>query len=618
MNSLPRLDAGRALHRARKSLRSWRDWWVMAGRLYPYVHKRRARFALAGATAIGYALVRLVEPWTIKLILDSVVLEHPVPGVLAGWLGSWGTDRIALLNVLVVAIVVIALLSGLLYYHQKLFAAQVGHRAVADLRLDLYRHLQGLCFAFHERRRTGDLLARLTSDIRFLREMFVSLPLSMLQELFLMLGMVAVMAWMDWSLTLLALTSVPAIAFLLHSYQGPMRTALRRQRDREGDIATTAAEVFGAIKVVQSFGRERKEADRFGASNKRSLRTGLKATRLEAKLRWYAEITVALVTAAVVAVAVRRVLSGALLPGDLIVFVAYLKNFNRPLRRVSRMAERSARGVAAGERVFAMLEVEPTVGDRPGARRARGLSGAIEFDGVSFQHRRGPRVLRDVSLRVEPGERLALVGRTGAGKSTMLSLIPRFYDPGRGAVRADGNDLRDLRLESLRAQIATVFQEPVLFATTVAENIGYGRPDATPEEVREAARRAGIHDVIEGLVDGYDTVLGERGGTLSGGQRQCVAIARALIKDAPIVLLDEPTAGLDAQSAAMVLAALETLMAGRTVVLVSHQLANIHSADRIVVLDRGRIVDQGTHATLVDADGLYGSLSRIQAEALPS
>lgn len=590
----------------------------MAARLAPFVRKRRRKLALAMACGAGYTAVGLAQPWALKLILDTVILGHPLPGFLVPVLRPAAGSRLLLLDALVVAIVGLALAKGLFYYYQRLLAARVGQRAVADLRMELYGHLQHLCSRFHDRRRTGDLLNRLTGDIRFLRDIFISLPISMTGELFLLVGMLAVMLAMDWSLTLLALLSVPAIAVILRTYQGPMRKAIRRQRDREGDIATTAAEALGAIRVIQSFCRQGLEIERFAVSNKRSLRTGLKATRLEAKLRWYAEVTVAVVTALVIGVAARRVLSGDLLPGDLIVFVSYLRNFNRPLRRVSRMAERSARGVAAGERVLEMLAVEPTIRDDPDAEEAPAFRGEIIFEGVSFEHRGGQRVLDGVDLRIRPGEKVAIVGPTGTGKSTLVSLLARFYDPTEGRVLIDGCDVRTVTLESLRRQVAIVFQEPVLFAASIAENVGYGKPEATEEEVRAAAERAGVHDVLLGLSEGYETVVGERGCTVSGGQRQCVAIARAMIKDAPIVILDEPTTGLDSESAVVVLRALDRLMEGRTVLMISHQLGSIRAADRILVLQGGKIVEEGTHETLAQGSGLYGSLSRLQVEALVS
>jgi ATP-binding cassette subfamily B protein/subfamily B ATP-binding cassette protein MsbA len=609
--ALPRLDCRSVLGAPRRALRQWTLWLHTAGRIAPYLRPHLGQFGLALALGAGYTAVGLAEPWTMKLLLDNVLLQHPLPEFLRRLLGALATDRIRLLYLVIVLVVLFAAVRGLLYYYQQLLAARVGQYATAAMRLALYTNLQRLSFAFHDRRRTGDVLTRLTSDIRLLRDLFVSLPLSLTSELLLIVGMVLVMGLMDWRLTLLALTIVPILAVMLRLYRRPMRAAIRRQREREGDIASIAAEALGAIRVVQGFRREQHEIDRFSVENKRSIHTGLKAARLEARFRWHAEITVAVVTALVLAVATHRVLAGALSPGELIVFVAYLRTFNRPLRRVSRMAERSARGVAAGERVFELLAEEPDVKDRPGALRAPRFRGAIAFDDVSFSHRR-VSALRGVSLTVDPGERIAIVGPTGAGKTTLASLIPRFYDPTVGRVLLDGRDVREYRLASIRDRVSLVFQEPVLFATSVAENIAYGKPGASTDDIVRAATLAGLHPIISGLAERYDTGLGERGARLSGGERQCVAIARAAIRETPIVILDEPLTGLDSRSADLVLRALRGLMQGRTVIMISHHLACLREMDRIVVLDRGRVVEEGAYADLVRRGGLFTELMQLQ------
>jgi ATP-binding cassette, subfamily B, bacterial len=609
--TLPRLSLRPVLGALRRTLRQGSLWLRMAEQLAPYLRRYRGQFGLALALGVGYTLVGLAEPWAMKLLLDNVLLQQPLPELLQGILGSIATDRIRLLHLVIALVVLFAVVRGLLYFYQQLLAARVGQCATAAMRIALYSNLQRLSFAFHDRRRTGDVLTRLTSDIRLLRDIFVALPLSLTSELLLIIGMIVVMALMDWSLTLLALMIIPALAVMLRLYQKPMRAAIRRQREREGDIASIAAEVLGAIRVVQGFRREQHEIDRFSVENKRSIRTGLKAARLEARFRWHAEITVAVVTALVLGVATRRALAGALSPGDLIVFVAYLRTFNRPLRRVSRMAERSARGVAAGERVLELLAEEPDVEDHRGAMRAPRFRGEIRFDEVSFSHRR-VSALRGVSLAIAPGERVAIVGPTGAGKTTLASLIPRFYDPAAGRVLIDGRDVREYKLGSVRDRVSLVFQEPVLFATTVADNIGYGKPDAGAEEIVRAATLAGLHPIISGLADGYDTVLGERGARLSGGERQCVAIARAAIKEAPIVILDEPLSGLDSRSADLVLRALRGIMQGRTVIMISHHLACLREMDRIVVLDRGQVVEEGTYPDLVRGGGLFSQLIQLQ------
>jgi len=404
---------------------------------------------------------------------------------------------------------------------------------------------------------------------------------------------------------------LPVLAFVVRRYRRPMRAAIRKQRRKEGDLATVASDSLGAIRAVQGFRLEGREVSRFGGANRRSLKHGVRAARLEAKLRWSSDVAVGVVTALVVGLAARRILSGALSPGDLIVFVTYLRTFSRPLRQISRTTERVARTATAAERILEIMERVPDVRDLPGAVEAPAFRGGIEFDRVSLRHGTDPWVLRDVSLHVRPGEIVGIVGPTGAGKSSLISLVPRFYDPSEGCVRIDGHDARSVTLDSLRRQVSLVFQEPILFATTIAENVAAGRPGAHREEIVEAAHRAGIHHVIAGLPEGYDTLLGERGGTLSGGQRQCVAIARAILRDAPIVILDEPTTGLDLRNAAVVVAALRRLVEGRTVLMISHEPRYLKDADRIVALDHGRLVEEGSSERLATSADGFQQLERI-------
>jgi ATP-binding cassette, subfamily B, bacterial len=599
---LPRRLRGR-LHRLGPQLRSLAGVWR---RLLPYALRRRGR--LGGALALTLALmsVRLLEPWPLKLIFDHVLLGQGLPSSLEAVAG--GVGPLPLLAALVAAIVLLGVFSGLFYYRQSLLASRLGQEVVSELRLDLYRHLQALSFSFHDRRQTGDLIVRLVGDIRLLREALVKLPLDLAESVLLILGMSVIMFFMDWQLALLALLLLPMLALTVRRYRKPMRAAVRAQRHQEGNLATLASDALGAIRAIQGFGLEERIAGRFGGANRRSLKEGLKAARLEARLRWSTDVSVGVVTATVVAFASWRILRGELSPGDLIVFVTYLRAYARPLRRISKTTERVARTAAAAERVLDLFDQVPDIADLPGAVAAPRLRGGIELVGVSHRHGRHPWVLRKISLAIAPGERVGLVGPTGAGKSSIVSLIPRFYDPEEGVVQIDGHDVRYLTLESLRSQISLVFQEPILFAESIHDNIAYGRPGATREEIVEAARRAGIHELIEGLPEGYDTVLGERGGTLSGGQRQCISIARAMLRDAPIVILDEPSTGLDARSSSLVGGAVERLVAGRTVLLISHDLRTLRGVDRIIVLEAGRVVQQGSYQELAAHAGLFREL----------
>jgi ATP-binding cassette, subfamily B, bacterial len=597
-----------ALRRRRQRLaRQATAFSAVVARLAPYLRERRGPLALALLATVGYMLVRLLEPWPLKLIFDHVLLGQPLPPVLR-FLERWAGDAGALLAVFVGAIVAVALLSGFLYYWQNVLSAHIGQHVVAGLRADLYRHLHGLDFSFHDRRRTGDLLIRLVADIRLLRDALVKIPLELSENTLLMLGMGIIMLFIDWRLALLSFAALPLLLVLVGRYRKPMKSAIRQQRRQEGNLATVASESLGAVRVVQGFGLERQEQERFGGANRRSLKQGVKAARIEARLRWSSDVAVGVITAIVVGVAAQRIMSGALSPGDLIVFVSYLRTFARPLRRASRTTEQVTRTTTAGERILEILDTQPRVRDEPGATAVPVLRGEIRFEGAGLRHDRGPWVLRNIDLTVQAGERLGIVGPTGAGKSSLISLLPRFYDATEGRVTIDGHAVRSMTLASLRSQIAFVFQEPVLFATTIADNIAAGRPGAGRGEIVDAARRAGIHDIIESLEDSYDTVLGERGGTLSGGQRQCVAIARAMLRDAPIVILDEPTTGLDARSASVVVTALEELMRGRTVLMISHELHRLRMADRIVVLEGGRLVQQGDYKDLSSQRGLFRDL----------
>jgi ATP-binding cassette, subfamily B, bacterial len=579
----------------------------VARRLAPFVRGLKTQLALAFSAGVGYTLLRLAEPWPLKLIFDHVILGQPLsPNLLA--IAPWAANPGTLLLVLVSCIILIALSAGAFYYWQNVLAAHSGQRVVARLRAALFAHLHHMDFAFHDRRKTGDLVVRLVADIRLLRDALVKLPIQISENFLLMIGMAIVMLIMDWRLTLIALATLPLLLVLVQRYRKPMRTAIRKQRRQEGGIANIITESLGAVRAIQSLGLEEHEKRRFGGSNDRSLKEGVKVARMEAKLRWASELSVGVITALVIGFAVQRIQAGALSPGDLIVFVTYLRTFSRPLRRVSRTTEQVTRTSTAGERVFEIFDLTPGIQNLADAQPAPALKGAISFEGAGFRYGRMPWALRKIDLDVRPGERLGIVGPTGSGKSSLVNLIPRFYDAVEGRVCVDGRDVRSLTLDSLRGQIGIVFQEPVLFAATVAENIALGRPGATRAGIEEAARSAGIHDIILGLGEGYETMLGERGSMLSGGQKQCIAIARTILRDAPIVILDEPTTGLDQRSASLVLGALQHLMTGRTVLIISHDLHRLRDTDRIVVLEHGRIQQEGRYEELAASQGLFREL----------
>jgi ABC-type multidrug transport system fused ATPase/permease subunit len=605
MQKLSRIAAIR--RRFVKHLAKWRAYFAMQGRFSSYARNHKRDLGRSIACALAVAIAKLLEPWPLKLIIDSVFLDHPLPSPLAVLLPTGAEGRLIVLWVLVASIVVIAVIGGYFYYRQRVFAASAGLAITSDLRADFYAHIQSLSLRFHDNRKTGDLLMRLTSDIRIMREAFISLPVRFAEEAFVLTGMLIMMLIMDAQLTFIAIALLPILFMLVKRNREPMRRAIRKQRQREGRLATMASEVLGGIRVVQGFQREKDEYKKFGRANRKDIRAGLKAARLEGKLRWSTDLAVGIATAAVVGIAALRVIEGALLPGELVVFVIYLRAFYRPLRRLSRTMIRVTRVTAAGERIAEILDRKSDVAELDDARRAPHFRGEISFHDVCFWHRSEAPALNGINLTIPAGQHVAIVGRTGAGKSSLVNLLPRFYDPNSGSVCIDGHDIREFTLKSLREQISIVFQEPILFGVSIADNIGYGKRNTTPELIREAAESAGIAEIIDALPNGFETLVGERGGLLSGGQRQCVAIARAIIRDAPIVILDEPTTGLDPQASAAVLRALEVLKKNRTVIMITHDLRTTHDADRVLVVDHGKIAQ----------DGYLADLSMIDREFQP-
>ena len=550
----------------------------------PHLRPHRARMLAAWLCMVGATAMYLAQPWPIKLIFDHVLM--PVDD--AGWLAGRSAGEITTGAAL--ALLVIALLRGLFGYGQTYLTASVGQRVIASVRTRLFRHIQRLSHSFHDEHHSGDLLLRLTGDIQLLRDLLVNALLLLTERSLVMVAMAAVMLWMDWRLALVALTVLPLLAVLSFRVSGRIRGVARKQRRRESRTANILSEALSATAIIQAHVRESWEEQRFARQHRSSLRAGLRATRLEANLNRLVEVVLATGTAGVLWYGVRRVQGGFLTPGDLLVFTAYLTTFYKPVRKLATLTSRLAKASACGERLIAILETEPEIRDAPDARPAPPFQGEIAFRDVTFAYRSGAPVLRGVDLRIAPGETVALVGPSGAGKSTLAHLLLRFYDPQAGAVCIDGQDIRRYTLASLRAQIAIVLQAPGLFAISVRDNIAYGRLEASDADIERAARLACAHDFIQALPNGYDTVLAEGGSSLSAGQRQRIAIARAIVRDAPIVILDEPMTGLDGANQAAVELGLTRLTRGRTCLLITHDLAAAARADRILQVADGRVI----------------------------
>jgi ATP-binding cassette subfamily B protein len=518
-----------------------------------------------------------------------------------------------LITLAALAIIVITALRALAAYSSTVGFARIGNRVLTEARGELFRHLQRLSLCFHTRMRSGDLTLRLMSDINTLKEVAVSALLPLLVSLCVLAVMAGAMFWLNWKLALLALSVLPLLGLGTVRFGRRIRQTAREQRKRESAMAANAVETISAIKVVQALCLEAVFADGFLRRNQESRRADVKCARLTAALGRTVGFLTAASTALVVWYGACLVLRRDMTPGDLLVFMAYLRNAFRPVQDFAKYTGRLAKAAVAGERILDVLERTPEVRDLPGAAPAPHFRGAVRFENVSFAYEPGKPVLDQIDFEVHPGQHVALVGPSGIGKSTLVSLLLRLYDPIEGRILIEGRDICDYTLESLRRQISVVLQDTLLFAASVRDNIAYGAAASSSEAVEAAARLANAHEFIQALPKGYNTVLGERGITLSGGQRQRIAIARAAIRQSPILILDEPVTGLDGENERMVLEALEGLAEGRTAFYITHDLQLAARTDRILYLERGRVFEHGSHAELIRADGRYAALYSQQA-----
>ena len=568
--------------------------------------------SLAFIAVVGESLTDLLEPWPLKIVFDYVFGSKRMPEWLAGVVSWLGTDKSSILNFAVLAVIVIAVFGAISSYFEKYLTTSVGQWVMHDLRRVLYSHIQKLSLSYHDQKRTGDLISTVTSDIDAVQSLISNVLLGILVNILTLVGMILVMFYLNWAFTLIALMVAPGLFLVVYYFTHRIKKASRAMRRKEGAVVSVLEEMLSSIRVVKAFAREDYEQKRFEQESRESVKAALQARNVKAKLPPLVEIIVACGTCLVLWYGARLVLSGGLTPGDLLVFLLYLGKMYKPMRELSKMTDTISKASIGWERIREVLENEMQVRDLPGARLAPRFKGKIEFDHVAFSYDETQPILKDLSLQIEPGQLAALVGPTGAGKTTIVSLLPRFYDSTSGEIRIDGQDIRKFKQKSLRERISFVLQETLLFRASVWQNIAYGKPEATREEIIRAAKLANADEFIDKMPDGYDTMIGERGVTLSGGQRQRITIARAVIRNAPILILDEPSAGLDAESEKLVFDALGHLMEGRTSIVIAHRLATVLRADVIFVIDGGQVVEQGTHQELLENGGLYARLYELQ------
>ena len=575
-------------------------------RVLHYARPHRAPMALGfGLSAVGIVL-DLAKPLPLAVVLDSVLGNKPPPAFLGPWFAH--LDPMAQLGLAAAAIVLIAACRGLITMLANYLTIDVGQRMVNDLRIALWIHLQKLSLRFHDRQQTGDLLFRVMADTYAIQGIVMNGALPLISAALMLGGMFAVMLRYDWVLACVALVIAPPLYLAIRWLTARIHGHATEAKQAESELYSRAETAIGAVKLVQAYGREDRVVQDFRAGSERSLALSLRLYGTETLFVLVVESLLAAGTAAIVWLGALRVMSGTLTIGELTVFLSYLRDLYQPVLSLSQnLAEITSARVGL-ERVFSILDTELDVKDAPDAVPLPPVTGEIRFEDVSFAYDDGRPALRNITLRIGAGEHVALVGRTGAGKSTLAGLVLRFFDPQHGRVTIDGHDLRRVQLASLRRQVTLMLQEPILFRAPVFDNIAWGSRNPDPAIVREAARRTEAESFILEMPQGYDTVLGEGGSTLSGGQRQRLALARALVRDTPIAILDEPTSALDVATEATVWSNLEDRLRGHTAIVIAHRLSTARRCDRLVVLEDGAIVEQGSHDELMARRGAYFDL----------
>lgn len=565
-------------------------------RILNYVKPYKSILAAALLCTVLAAAGNLYLPWIIKDMVDKVLSDK---------------DSM-MLNLIAASIVVIFIARGIFYYGQNYLMSYVGQHVVIDIRAEVFKKLQRLSMSFYDKNKTGTIMSYVTNDVNALQGAMVENTIELVTEGFILIGSIIAMVYLDWKLTVVTFCTFPIVLWFMDFFGKRIRSSGGQIQEATADITSVLQESVSSARVVKSFVREGYEIERFEKENVANFKANMRNAKYMATLTPVIELVAALGVTVILWYGGHNVIDGVTTAGSLIAFLVYAVNISNPIKRVTRTIGNIQKALAAAERVFTVMDLPEEVKNLPGAKELPPVHGNIAFNHVSFAYNTSEEVLHDVSFEVKPGQVIGLVGPSGAGKSTIASLLPRFYDATAGKITVDGTDIKAVTLDSLREQVGIVPQETLLFNGTVYDNIKYGRLDATKEEILAAAQAANAHDFILNLPQGYETQLGDRGVNISGGQRQRIAIARAILKNPRILILDEATSALDTESERLVQEALDRLMVGRTSFVIAHRLSTIKNADRILVLEDGKLVEDGNHEQLMAMDGLYAHLYKIQ------
>jgi subfamily B ATP-binding cassette protein MsbA len=581
--------------------------------LRPY----RGKLLIILAAMLVETVMSLASPWPLKVIIDNVIdhrkLPHVLDVIVRPMLEHGNKLRVA--GLAAAAFIVIALVGALASYIDNYYTESVGQWVAHDLRMRTYHHLQRLSLGFYNTHQTGTLLSTITTDIETIQDFASSSTLDILIDMLTIVSMLGLMFWLNWDFTLIAVAVTPFMLFFISRFKKAVKKATHQVRKEESEIVAVVQQGLESMQVIEAFGRQDMEQQALAEVSRATVNAALKARKVKSLLSPIVTITVAFCTAIVLWRGAALILAGVMTVGALTVYLSYLTKFFKPVKDLATTTNAIAQAAVGVERVQAILETDTILPERSDAFEPRFLKGNIDFEHVAFGYTADAPVLKDVNFKIEAGQMVGVVGPTGSGKSTVVSLIPRFYDPTAGSVKIDGRDVRGYRVNPLREQIGYVLQDTVLFRGTILENIAFGRPNATREEIVDAARLANADEFIQRMPKGYDTMVGERGSTLSGGQRQRIGIARVMVRNSPILLLDEPTAALDSESEKLVIEALERLMKGRTVITIAHRLSTIRDANKIIVISGGVVAESGNHDELMTLNGIYAGLHRTQFDS---